>query len=295
MSIFNNLFRLDSTQPNIPQAKSQFPTSQLKPEENKAAFFGGTRLSPTGKASSTAIPTRRPPAKLPENQSPPTDQAIKNANPGHHVQYSFPKNEEFSTHANSLLNDPVKISAGNQKLLAAMKRDPGQLEVDINRCGDLKLGDTTFPRETYGEKSPTVIYRWISTNISEYIRSENPSLKLDRSKLNEILYSTVQTFSNELNKASFEAGILPAQSEWGSRASDTKQTTSFEFEKTFLGLTDPTVLVVTKRIEKNYVNLDDPSQPNKVVIMEAKVKHDLKSGEITFDNVVTVDGKQHKV
>lgn len=292
MSVFNNLFKLDNTQPKIPSA-NMLPTNQLKPEQSKAASIGG-RLAPTGKASSSAIPTRRPPADLPTSQPTlPTAHVLKNGNARHHVNYSFPKKEEFSAHASAQLNGPEK-SAGSQKLFEAMKRDPGQLEVDINRCGDLKLGDTTFPRETYGEKSSPVIYRWISSNITEYIRSENPSLKVDKSKMNEILYSTVQTFSNELNRDASEAGILPSQGEWGSRASDTKQTTSFEFEKNFLGLTDPTILVVSKRIEKNYVNFDDPSQPNKVVIMEAKVKHDLKTGLITFDNVVTVDGKQHK-
>lgn len=295
MSVFNNLLRLDKTQPYIPQTPVGFPTTQLKSDESKTASFGAAQLSPTGQASSGIIRTNRPPASISTKVTPPLAEALKNQSPSQNAIYSFPSKDTLRTYASNQLNNKEQMAEGNQKLLGEMNKTPEQLEKDLKRSGDLKLGETTFPSETYGAKSPEVIYRWASTNISIYIASENPNLQVSKNKINEILYSgCAQTFANDLYDKGLKAEILPMPPEdWAPKSS--KQMTTFEFEKTFLGLSDPTVLVVTKRIEKKFFNIEDSSQPDQNVILEAKVKHDLKTGIVTFENTITVNGKEHQI
>jgi len=192
--------------------------------------------------------------------------------------------------AELLLQSLPNPTPGNKKLMTEIKQNPGQLEQDLNRLGTLSFGDRHFPAHEYASKKPSELYRWSSTLLRNHIVQKNPQLNIKAGKLDEILYSSVQTFGNEILITAHEKGIFPG-APWASKNAVSE--VKFEFEKKYFGLADPDVLVVTNRRVLNYVDTDKISQglksENKQFIIEVKIKHDLTTGEVSMLNQFTYD------
>ncbi len=272
---------------NMTFGQVNLPSRQLNIAEKKAAIVGvalSTSPSPSKNVFTTSVRLHQPSATtapssipLPNTKSSPRFATL---NP--------PAAQSLKEYASQQLLKPG-LKPGNRLLMQNMRDVPEQLEKDLSRSGTLDIGDKSFPSTYYGGKPYANIFRWTSASLKDYIKSENPKLNVDHSKMNEILYSTVQNFGNDIMIQ--KDGELPNKFDWGVSIDDSKMTTKFEFEKKSWGLIAPEVLVVSKKIEKKYTNLSNETLPKKDVIIETQIKHNLKTGEVTFNYKFTMDGK----
>ncbi|MBA3602289.1 MAG: hypothetical protein H0W50_01285 [Parachlamydiaceae bacterium] len=263
---------LPSRQLNFAESKVAIAGVALSPSHSpsKNVFTTSVRLhQPSATAAQSSIP-------LPNSKSSPRFATL---NP--------PTAQSLKEHASQQLLKP-DLKPGNKLLMQNMKDVPEQLEKDLNRSGTLDIGDKSFPSTYYGGKPYANVFRWTSASLKDYIKGENPKLNVDHSKMNEILYSTVQNFGNDIMIQKNDE--LPNNFEWGVSTDDSKMTTKFEFEKKSWGINAPEVLVVSKKIEKKYTNLSNEALPKKDVIIETQIKHNLKTGEVTFNYKFTMDG-----
>lgn len=175
------------------------------------------------------------------------------------------------------------ISPGRKKLLTNISNDPDQLEKDLKRLGTVTVGKASYQATSFENFTPKEVYDHLSAELLEYIAKKNPNIKIDENQMDEILNSTTQTNLNDLlDRRAEKAPKFP----WGGGVSTMETSFKLEGAKTWTG--KPETLVVSKSITKSYENADDPSAPKKLLVMDARVKFNLKTNDVEFEYEMSI-------
>ncbi len=204
------------------------------------------------------------------------------------VFYRVPSTKERKADTVNKLYRETNISPGREKFLHEVYVNAHTLEVDLNRQ-PVTIGNITREKSYFEGRPPEVIYRYLSAHVSGYIKDENPELNVSPNKMDEILNSMSQTFRNAIAKSRND--VLPHEP-WVVAGGKGKEEVKFEFESKWFGQSE--VLVVTTKSTKIYTNFDDENARPKEVIMEAQVKHNLKTNDVTLVYKLSIDGKEEE-
>lgn len=277
----------------IPSEKTTSETTNkiTQHAEQDTAELAAKQLT-DGHETSVHIPIHR--EEIEANRTPPSDVSgmVENFKEQGSIPVFFhvPVKEARKNYAADKLFAEKNMSPGREKFLTAIVENPGRLEQDLNRQS-VTIGDTTREKSYFvgDRKTPDVIYRYLSAHVSGYIKEENPELSVDRNKMDEILNSIVQTFRNDISITRND--VIPREP-WEARQGKGTEEAKFEFEsKPLWDFSKPEVLVVTTRSTKEYTNINDSNAKPIVVIIEAQVKHNLKTNDVAIVYKLSIDGK----
>lgn len=174
---------------------------------------------------------------------------------------------------------------GRKALLTELLKKPEQLLDDISRLGDLQIGKYKNIREDRVGKTPESLYTSMAEKLRDLIYASNDSLTLTHSTLDELLYASVQTFfldllAEEATDPNLRGTNTQGEDTWGPDKDRTKQSTSYQMEKSLLS--KPESIILTRRVEKTYIPLEGSSNKKKNLVMELKCNYNLKTKEVTF-------------
>lgn len=261
---------------NFPAPPEHKTTNQeMTKQAEKAASLGST-LSATGGKTSSQIPVKR--------------EQIPTSGESSEVKFTHVSlaKMRLNSAADKLFREKG-ISPGRTKFLESIIEAPGQLEKDIRRLGSINVGDRHMEHSYYAKHEASTVYKFLSAFITGYVKDENPELHLNSDKVDEILNSVVQTFSNDIFIAKHDE--LP-KDPWMANGKNTTMEASFKMEDKWFGA--PNVLIASVKTSKLYENIDEPSLKPKEVILETQIKHNLKTNDIQFVYRLSIDGKQEE-
>ncbi len=198
-----------------------------------------------------------------------------------------PSIEERKNNASSQLNSPV--SAGKEKLLKSIIKDPENTASEILDSDRLIIGEKIIPRSQFYTKdkelmSEKSLYRFISDSIEAYVKEAytNEEIYFDT---DEIINSARQEFANEIPLKYPNTISYP----WANAGKINE--TKFDFETDAISKNSD-IFVVSKTVKKIFKNLDNPQEKPRLIIYESHVKHHLKTGDVELIYTLYADGKK---
>lgn len=210
------------------------------------------------------------------------------------IMDSLPTWQARKLHASSILFNN-NLSQDREMFIKAILEAPQQLELDFARLGTVIIGNQVKPLTDFEGLSSDDIYKFFFDVLENYIKNHNHEIEADRNKIDEVLNSLIQTFSNDFFIKCEE--MLPNKDIWivPNKHSFSYSEAKFEFENK-----DSDILVVSKKNYKTYMLLDEYDKsindPNDVtkkmeVTLEVTIKHSLSNNDTSFNYKLTIDGK----